>query len=351
MIHFSQGNLFDTDAEALVNTVNTVGIMGKGIALQFKDRFPKNFELYQIACKRGDLRPGKMLLTETGQLSHPKYIINFPTKQDWREKSKLGYIQDGLKALIALIHEYSIQSIALPPLGCGNGGLDWDTVKPIIVEHLAQVANLKVYLFEPSSESYDRPRERNKPAPPLTPTRAIILHSLYRYQQKGYVITLLEIQKLVYFLQRLGVHFGNLHFERGNYGPYAQSLQHAINDLDGYYLDGMKYGDARPHDPITLRTEHFPAILTYIEQHFSAIEKKALSTIDHLIDGFETPLGLEMLATLDFIIQEQPALRQDSEALVREVHAWNQRKANLMKPQYLAVSLQRLEEMGTELYP
>jgi len=177
-----------------------------------------------------------------------------------------------------------------------------------------------------------------------------LLHSLYRYQQKGYPITLLEIQKLVYFLQCLGIRFKQLTFSRGIYGPYAQRLQHAINDLDGYYLDGMKYGDAKPHDVLTLRSEHLPAIQAYIEGYFSAEEKDALVIIDQLIEGFETPLGLEMLATLDFLIQEQPALRHDSHGLFEATFAWNERKARLMKPEYLTVSLKRLEAMEAALY-
>jgi O-acetyl-ADP-ribose deacetylase (regulator of RNase III) len=351
MINLLPGSLFDTDAEALVNTVNTVGVMGKGIALQFKERFPQNFDLYAKACERGDLHPGKMLLTETGQLTNPRYIINFPTKKHWREKSKLWYIDQGLSALVEVIDQYQIRSVALPPLGCGNGGLDWQTVKPLIEQRLGPLAGVTVYLFEPSEVAYQRPRKRDGRPPTLTTTRALVLHSLYRYQQKGYTISLLEIQKLVYFLQRLDIHFKNLTFTRGLYGPYAQPLQHAINDLDGYYLDGMKYGDAKPHDLITLRNEHLPAIQAYIEAHFSAGEKEALAVIDQLIEGFETPLGLEMLATLDFLIQEQPTLRGDSKALIQAAHAWNERKAQLMKPQYLTISLQRLEELSHALYP
>jgi O-acetyl-ADP-ribose deacetylase (regulator of RNase III) len=350
MIHLLQGSLFDTDAEAWVNTVNTVGVMGKGIALQFKERFPRNFELYEAACKRGELRTGQLLMTETGLLGPPRFIINFPTKAHWREKSRLSYIEEGMAALAQLVQQFHIQSIALPPLGCGNGGLDWKLVRPVIEAHLAPLDTLNAYLFEPSGQAYQAPRKRQNAAPALTPTRAMILHSLYRYQQKGYEITLLEIQKLVYFLQRLGVDFGRLSFERGPYGPYAQALQHAIHDLDGHYLDGMKYGDARPNDPITLRREHLPAIHAYVEQHFSDQEKTALATIDRLINGFETPLGLETLSTLDFLIQEQPSLRRNPEALAQQVHGWSQRKAALIKPYYLQVSLQRLEELSGLLY-
>lgn len=351
MITLTHGNLLETDAEALVNTINTVGVMGKGIALQFKDRYPTNYQLYLDAFKRGDLKPGKMLVTETGELSGASFIINFPTKQHWREKSKLWYVEEGLVDLVGIIQRFNIRSIAIPPLGCGNGGLDWAIVKPLIVEAFQALPEVEVILFEPSEQAYQSPRKRKGAPPRLTTTRAMILHSLYRYQEKGYEITILEIQKLVYFLQRLGVNFKGLTFEKGHYGPYAQKLQHAINDLDGYYLDGMKYGDAKPQDILTLRTEHLSAIKQFIDHEFSDEERQALLVIDQLINGFESPLGLEMLATADFLVQKDPNLRRDSKSLISLVQDWSDRKARLMKPEYLEITLQRLEMLKEDLYP
>jgi O-acetyl-ADP-ribose deacetylase (regulator of RNase III) len=133
MIKFDTGDILNADVEALVNTVNCVGIMGRGIALQFKNMFPENFEAYAQACASDQLAPGKMFIFKTGHLTNPRYIINFPTKRHWRGKSRIEDIRAGLKALIAEINRLNIKSIAIPPLGSGLGGLDWDDVKPLIV--------------------------------------------------------------------------------------------------------------------------------------------------------------------------------------------------------------------------
>ena len=141
MIQYKEGNILEEEAEALVNTVNTYGVMGKGIALAFKKAFPKNYKYYRQAYENGELETGKMFLHKTGLLL-PKYIINFPTKKHWRYKSKLEYIEQGLDDLIFIIESNRIQSIAIPPLGCGNGGLDWKIVKKLIIDKLAPLLSL-----------------------------------------------------------------------------------------------------------------------------------------------------------------------------------------------------------------
>src|SRR6266446_2915424 len=119
MIKFRTGDILEADAEALVNTVNCVGIMGRGVALQFKNAYPENFKAYQSACARGEVQPGRMFVFETGQLTHPKYIINFPTKRHWRGKSRIEDIEAGLKALVEELQSRNIRSVAIPPLGSG----------------------------------------------------------------------------------------------------------------------------------------------------------------------------------------------------------------------------------------
>jgi O-acetyl-ADP-ribose deacetylase (regulator of RNase III) len=147
-MQFVQGNLLESDAEALVNAVNTVGVMGKGIALQFKEAFRHNFKIYQQACKNGDLTVGKLLVVRDTNLLGEKIIINFPTKTDWKYKSKIEYIEKGLQELQKVIIEYSIKSIALPPLGCGNGGLDWQAVKPLLIHYLGGLQGVEVIVYE-----------------------------------------------------------------------------------------------------------------------------------------------------------------------------------------------------------
>ena len=130
MVELVTGNLLQADVEALVNTVNTVGAMGKGIALQFKQAYPANFEAYRKAVARGDVQPGRMFVFETGLLTNPRIIVNFPTKRHWRGGSRIEDIDAGLQDLAHVIVTRGIRSIAIPPLGCGNGGLDWGEVRP-----------------------------------------------------------------------------------------------------------------------------------------------------------------------------------------------------------------------------
>src|SRR5215208_2123004 len=118
-VEIRRGDLLAADAEAVVNTVNCVGIMGRGIALQVKNAYPANFKAYEAACKRGEVEPGRMLVHETGQLTNPRYIINFPTKRHWRGRSRIEDIESGLDALVAEVRRLGIKSIAVPPLGCG----------------------------------------------------------------------------------------------------------------------------------------------------------------------------------------------------------------------------------------
>lgn len=149
MLEFKQGNLLEEDAEAIVNTVNCVGVMGKGIALQFKQAFPENFQQYKKACNAKEVQPGRMFTVPTGKLFNPKYIINFPTKRHWRDKSKIEDIQTGLKALVAEVQQLGITSIAIPALGCGNGGLDWVEVKPLIESAFVELPEVRAMIFEP----------------------------------------------------------------------------------------------------------------------------------------------------------------------------------------------------------
>ena len=150
MIELQHGNLLEANAEALVNTVNCVGRMGKGLALQFKQAFPENFRLYAQACREGTVRPGRMFVTPSGRDTNPRYVINFPTKRHWREPSHLEDIESGLLDLIKVVGDLSINSIAVPALGCGLGGLDWAVVRPLIEHAFAEAPSVRVLLFEPT---------------------------------------------------------------------------------------------------------------------------------------------------------------------------------------------------------
>ena len=215
MIFRGDGDLLKTPADALVNTVNTVGVMGKGIALQFKLAFPDNYAAYEAACKRGDVQIGKMFVFRREKT--PRLIINFPTKQHWKGKSKMEDIESGLKALIQVVKKEHIKSIAVPPLGCGNGGLDWEQVRPLIEEAFLELPDVQVQLFYPDGAPKAEDMKIATKPPRMTPGRAVIVEVLSRYVLPGYRLTLLEIQKLAYFLQEAGQPL-DLNFQKQKYG-------------------------------------------------------------------------------------------------------------------------------------
>ena len=194
MIEFKKGDIFAEDAEALVNTVNCVGVMGRGVALQFKKAFPENFDAYARACDRKEVRPGRMFVFETGELANPRYIINFPTKRHWRRKSRIEDIDAGLDALVAAIRERNIRSIAVPPLGSGLGGLDWSAVRARIETALRPLAEMRVVVFEPAGAPKADDMARSPGPPKMTRGRAALVGLIRRYLDAGLdpFVTLLE---------------------------------------------------------------------------------------------------------------------------------------------------------------
>jgi O-acetyl-ADP-ribose deacetylase (regulator of RNase III) len=166
MVELTQGNILKAEAEALVNTVNCVGFMGKGIALQFKKAYPDNFEDYRKACAAGEVQPGRMHIFELRSMLNPKFVINFPTKRDWRANSRYEDIEAGLEALVADVRRLGITSIAVPPLGCGLGGLDWNRVRPMIETAFAPLPSVRVLLYEPAGA----PEARQMPVRTTRPT-------------------------------------------------------------------------------------------------------------------------------------------------------------------------------------
>src|SRR5277367_4275431 len=201
MIRSATGDILAADAEALVNTVNCAGIMGRGIALQFKNAFPANFKAYAAACARQEVQPGRMFVFETGHITNPKYIINFPTKRHWRGKSRIEDIKAGLQSLRSEIQSRGIKSVAIPPLGCGLGGLDWGEVKPLIQEALGSLGNVEVVVFEPSSSPAPQEIKVTHSPPSMTPGRAVLIGLIDQYLHglMDPVVSLLEIHKLLYF--------------------------------------------------------------------------------------------------------------------------------------------------------
>lgn len=309
MMKFLQGNLLDAKAEALVNTVNTVGVMGKGIALMFKEAFPKNFLTYENACEHRQVKVGKMFVTESGTFSGPRWIINFPTKKHWRQPSKLEWIIEGLGDLRRVILEHQIHSVALPPLGAGNGGLDWSEVRPEVERILGDLEGVEILVFEPTAK-YQNVAKRTG-VEQLTPARALMAEMIRRYWVLGIECTYLEVQKLGWFLERTIHSLGiadplDFQFKADKYGPFSDRLRHMLNALDGTYLHcDKRLSDAGPSDTIWFDEERRRRLDLYLQQETSEPLRKVLDLTAKRIDGFESPMGMELLATVDWLIEKE----------------------------------------------
>lgn len=351
MIAYTTGNLLDADVDALVNTVNTVGVMGKGIALMFKEAFPENFDAYAAACKAEQVKVGSMFVTERQNLMGPRWIINFPTKEHWRNKTKRNWITDGLHDLRRVVINNNIKSIAIPPLGCGNGGLDWGVVRPMVEEALADLSDVDIQVYEPTGK-YQNVAKRAG-VEKLTPARALIAELVRRYWVLGIECTILEIQKLAWFLERAIEKLGlenclNLEFRANRYGPYADKLRHLLNALDGSYLHcDRRLSDARPDDVIWFDEGRRDNVSVYLRTGDAKRYLPALESVSELIDGFESPLGMEMLATVDWLLSHE-SCRPELTDIKSRLTNWlgdqqaGQRKLRIFDDKLINLGLQRL---------
>jgi O-acetyl-ADP-ribose deacetylase (regulator of RNase III) len=351
MIKYTQGNLLETSAEALVNTVNTVGVMGKGIALMFKERFPKNMLAYAQACKQNQVQTGKMFVTETDELMGPKWVVNFPTKRHWRHPSKLEWIEEGLEDLRSFILEHGVKSIAIPPLGAGNGHLEWPLVKREIEARLGDMEGVEIIVFEPTPKYQNVVKKKG--VQKLTPARSLVAELVRRYWILGMECSLLEIQKLAWFLERVIESEAienplDLRFEANNYGPYADRLRHLLDALDGSYLKSEKrINDSDPSDVIWFDDSKKERIQAFLKSE-SSDYLPALEKTSAIIDGFESPYGMELLATVDWLIAREecePTIEAVMEGM-RHWPAgarWAARKVKLFDQRSIGFALERLQ--------
>ena len=323
MIKTQRGNILQADVEALVNTVNCVGVMGRGIALQFRKEFPENFTAYKSACDRKELRPGKMLVFDLHQLQNPRFVINFPTKRHWKGKSRLEDIQAGLTALVAEVRQRNIRSIAIPPLGCGLGGLDWAEVKPLIEAAFRSLPDVQVLIFEPAGAPDAEQMAKAKQVPHMTVGRAALLGLTRRYLAAVMdpFVSLLEIHKLMYFMQEAGEPL-KLEFAKGHYGPYAENLRHVLSLLEGHFISG--YGDAEdnPEKQIELKIGASQQAEAFLQHHPPT--QARFEQVADLIEGFETPYGMELLSTVHWVAHTEGA--STAHDAIAKVYAWNDRK-------------------------
>ena len=342
MIKLTQGDILKADAEALVNTVNCVGIMGRGIALQFKKAFANNFQAYAAACKAGQVQPGTMFVYNLNRLYNPRFIINFPTKRHWRNKSRIEDIQAGLTDLIQVVQQHHIQSIAIPPLGCGLGGLHWEDVKPVIIEAFQAVPEVNVILYEPSGPPPATDMAKPPKIPHMTVGRAALLGLMRRYLAAVMdpTITLLEVHKLMYFMQEAGEPL-QLKYQKAPYGPYAENLRHVLNHIEGHFISG--YGDAGdiPDKPLDLKPHASEQAEAFLTQHEAT--RQRFDQVAALIKGFETTFGMELLSTVHWVATHEHAAT--AEEAVAKVHAWNSRK-RMFEPRHIHLAWERLREAG-----
>lgn len=343
MIEYRSGDILRSEAEALVNTVNCVGVMGRGIALQFKNAFPENFKAYAAACKREQVQPGRMFVFETGQLTPPRYIINFPTKRHWRGKSRIEDIEAGLAALVAEIRTRHIRSIALPPLGSGLGGLDWTAeVRPRIEAALKALDDVQVIVYEPVGAPASDTMKHRREVPKMTAGRAALVELMHRYLG-GLLdpfVTLLEVHKLMYFMQEAGEPL-RLHFKPAPYGPYAENLRHVLHAIEGHLIVGYDDGGDAPDKPLKLVPGAMEEATAFIAEHEETRER--FDRVAGLVEGFESPFGLELLSTVHWVMCHEPvrALRE----VVERTYAWNERKKQFT-PRQIGLAVDALAKQG-----
>jgi O-acetyl-ADP-ribose deacetylase (regulator of RNase III) len=341
MIRFTSGDILRADADALVNTVNCVGIMGRGIALQFKNAFPANFKAYAAACKAEEVQPGRMFVFATGKLK-PRYIINFPTKRHWRGKSRIEDIQKGLKSLADEIVSHGIRSIAIPPLGSGLGGLDWKDVRPLIEEALERLHDVEVVVYEPTEAPGTKKFARSKNVPNMTPGRAALVILIYRYLGglMDPFVTLLEVHKLMYFMQEAGQKL-RLNYTKAPRGPYAQNLRHVLHAVEGHLVSGYADGGDAPDKQLELVPGSVEDASAFLNNDVDT--RSRFSRVAKLVEGFETPFGLELLATVHWVVVREGA--STVEDVTSAIYTWDERKKRFSKRQ-IRLAFEVLQRQG-----
>lgn len=348
MISFKEGDILESEAKALINTVNTVGVMGKGIALQFKNAFPLNFKVYQKACKDNTFDIGSILVTKESTINGEKIIINFPTKKDWRKPSEYEYIEKGLKELRKYILDNQIESIAIPPLGAGNGGLEWERVKKMIVDYLGDLDS-DIIIYEPSSSIIEKMKKERVQ---LTPARAMLLSVLYDLVRNGEFVSEFSAEKIAYFLQRFGAYDEfKLEYSPYYYGPYSGKVKRVLYYLNGSYIMGYSSMSKKPFEPLYLIMDTEKDVIEYLNK----IEnKKYIQIIEHtkeFFSGFYSDFALELLSSVDYIIKSNNN-KNDIESIKDSINKWSKRKSNLFsKEEYISIAVKQINSFSDKMLP
>lgn len=324
MFKYVTGDILESDADCLVNTVNCEGYMGKGIAYQFKLRFPENDKDYVKACKNGSLKIGTIHYFREKN----KVIINFPTKNKWREKSKIEYIEKGLAELTELLINFDVKSIAIPPLGCGNGGLSWFEVKPIIIKHLNPFVNsLDIVIYEPSKTFF---KSKAMEAPRLNASHLILMN----FKLKLNKFNKLRLQKVAYFMNLFS---GSEYFKfsKHKYGPYAHSIDILIKDINQF----QDFYNVKTNDAYNLAKTIL--ISKSVEQKINSYSSASEQAVN-FINQVETDKELELLATVCAAIDSKLDIAEAE--IVNEIKAWSEEKAKKFTEEEILLAIKKLEE-------
>lgn len=340
-IEFKTGDMFDEPTEAIVNTVNCVGVMGKGVALEFKRRWPDNFKEYKKRCSRGEILPGRVFVFDNNDMlsngTH-RFLINFPTKVHWRSQSKIEYIREGLDDFVSKVEGFGIKSVSLPPLGCGNGGLDWLHVRPIIEEKLSKLSGVRVVVFLP--KDVDADIELGVSPKDLTVGRATMMVAFAELEKFfGGHLTRLTAQKLTYFLQILGVDFG-MSFVKEKYGPYSEKLHKVFKLMEEKrYIYGYSGEDRK----VVVSAATYAAANEFL-MNARVDVSPIIEKLSLLIEGYETPYGMELLSSVHFLFVSQGIV--DQPAMSEALEAWNDHKRESFPEKAVTAALSRLKSDG-----
>lgn len=314
--------MFDAQVDAIVNTVNLVGVMGKGVAFQFKERFPENFRVYSEACKSRTIGIGNSLVVPAVWRGRQIWIVNFPTKVHWRNPSEYQYVEKGLDNLVGILEQYNIKSIALPPLGAGNGGLEWEKVRTMIEDKLRSV-NCEIYLYEPGHDSVLRYRSVK-----LTAAKALLIYMLERLRRKGENLSTFSAVKLVYFMQKCGAKgLFKMQFVPYTFGPYCDQVKKMLHSLDGAYITGYEDIQKKPFEPFGLIDESFVIVQNMVESDIMLLD--VVNRTERYLDGYWDEYGLELLSTVDYIISNSDIIPMSVDNIHQRIITWNERKEKM----------------------
>ncbi|WP_263786650.1 type II toxin-antitoxin system antitoxin DNA ADP-ribosyl glycohydrolase DarG [Salinibacter grassmerensis] len=342
MVEIVQGDLFEADAAALVNPVHCAGLMKRGLCRQFKTRFPDNVEQYKAACDAGALTPGDVLVHDRGGLfgdvQHPRYVLNVATKDHWRDASSATHIKSGMAALVDEVAAHDIASIAVPALGCGGGGLDWPTVRPLLTAPLKSLVGVRALVYAPrSADARSGSDADDRPA--MTRGRALLLSVLDAYAKPGDTVSPHAAHNLAFLLQEAGEDL-HLTFEPGRYGLRAAGLTAVLRRIEEDFIAG--YDPSHQDSPFRLRQAAVGVAKDALSDYPGANDR--LGRVRTLIEDYDAPDGLELLATVGWITRHDAQARRRPEAVVRAMQDWSRRKAERFTPEQITAAWQRLRQ-------